>query len=153
MNDVLPKPFTKEGLLTMLDKHLGHLKKDATGAASVPQSAIRPPMKEETSPNKSSPSSTWHSPSGLTGASPSSHSVSDEYMQALRSNGTYSLDGSVQSDNVNFHSPTSNLNPSRGGSQRRQVSDMSAPEDIGNELKRQRMYAPQHVPQMAYSKR
>ena len=27
MNDVLPKPFTKEGLLHMLEKHLPHLKK------------------------------------------------------------------------------------------------------------------------------
>lgn len=26
MNDVLPKPFTKEGLLTMLEKYLSHLK-------------------------------------------------------------------------------------------------------------------------------
>jgi osomolarity two-component system response regulator SKN7 len=27
MNDILPKPFTKEGLLQLLEKHLNHLKK------------------------------------------------------------------------------------------------------------------------------
>lgn len=27
MNDVLPKPFTKEGLMAVLDRNLGHLKK------------------------------------------------------------------------------------------------------------------------------
>lgn len=26
MNDILPKPFKKEGLLSMLEKHLSHLK-------------------------------------------------------------------------------------------------------------------------------
>jgi hypothetical protein len=28
MNDVLPKPFTKEGMLRTLEKHLAHLKRD-----------------------------------------------------------------------------------------------------------------------------
>lgn len=26
MNDILPKPFKKEGLLSMLEKHFSHLK-------------------------------------------------------------------------------------------------------------------------------
>ena len=38
MNDVLPKPFTKEGLLSMLEKHLSHLKK-----SMHPGSGLEPP--------------------------------------------------------------------------------------------------------------
>jgi len=42
MNDVLPKPFTKEGLLSMLEKHLGHLKKHSqqTLELNPPQASV-----------------------------------------------------------------------------------------------------------------
>lgn len=38
MNDVLPKPFTKEGMLSMLEKHLLHLKNIHQNPASAPTS-------------------------------------------------------------------------------------------------------------------
>jgi osomolarity two-component system response regulator SKN7 len=38
MNDVLPKPFTKEGMLSMLEKHLLHLKNIHQNPGSAPTS-------------------------------------------------------------------------------------------------------------------
>ena len=38
MNDVLPKPFTKEGMLSMLEKHLLHLKNIHQNPDSAPTS-------------------------------------------------------------------------------------------------------------------
>ncbi|KLO14874.1 hypothetical protein SCHPADRAFT_871912 [Schizopora paradoxa] len=46
MNDILPKPFTKEGLLTMLERHLSHLKV-IQQMAKVPRSVGIPPLSDE----------------------------------------------------------------------------------------------------------
>ncbi|KAG6840532.1 hypothetical protein C0991_006127 [Blastosporella zonata] len=45
MNDILPKPFTKEGLLDMLEKHLMHLKviQQQMRSTSIPRSIGAPP--------------------------------------------------------------------------------------------------------------
>lgn len=73
MNDVLPKPFTKEGLINMLDKHLSHLKKSATGndpmgpPVALGNALAKQAMKTEDSPITSPgviPS--WNSPSQAT---------------------------------------------------------------------------------------
>jgi osomolarity two-component system response regulator SKN7 len=100
MNDVLPKPFTKEGMLKALQKHLPGFLKDAQppshsqyqnqaqlphpgGGFSTPGSA-QPPLglnmgqlsaaqslKDETSPGKSpATASSWHSPNQIPGQSP-----------------------------------------------------------------------------------
>ncbi|KAI5122201.1 hypothetical protein M0805_002690 [Coniferiporia weirii] len=45
MNDILPKPFTKEGLLSMLEKHLTHLK-TIQQLARVPRSVGIPPLSD-----------------------------------------------------------------------------------------------------------
>jgi len=45
MNDILPKPFTKEGLLDMLEKHLMHLKV-IQQMSKVPRSAGIPPLSD-----------------------------------------------------------------------------------------------------------
>ncbi len=37
MNDVLPKPFTKEGLLGMLEKHLSGLREIGRASTSIPR--------------------------------------------------------------------------------------------------------------------
>jgi hypothetical protein len=75
MNDVLPKPFTKEGLLTLLEKHLGHLKE------------------HKQSPETKSPASSWHSPSQLAGASPTGASITDEsYVTAMRGSQSHNLE-------------------------------------------------------------
>lgn len=96
MYDVLPKPFTKEGMLRSLEKHLSHFKKNATfttgpsqqmqapagfvntGAGQTPlglnmgQLSAPPSIKDETSPGKSpaTVASSWHSPSQMPGQSP-----------------------------------------------------------------------------------
>ena len=76
MNDVLPKPFTKEGLLNMLEKHLGHLKKPdydmmPPSATAMTQHSTAHSIKDEASPGQSpSTMSTWHSPSQFSGISP-----------------------------------------------------------------------------------
>ncbi|KAG6878519.1 hypothetical protein C0992_007970 [Termitomyces sp. T32_za158] len=48
MNDILPKPFTKEGLLDMLEKHLMHLKviQQHMRSTSVPRSIGVPPLSD-----------------------------------------------------------------------------------------------------------
>ncbi|KIJ59721.1 hypothetical protein HYDPIDRAFT_100207 [Hydnomerulius pinastri MD-312] len=45
MNDILPKPFTKEGLLDMLEKHLMHLKV-IQQMSKVPRSVGVPPLSD-----------------------------------------------------------------------------------------------------------
>lgn len=45
MNDILPKPFTKDGLLDMLEKHLMHLKVIQT-MSKVPRSLGIPPLSD-----------------------------------------------------------------------------------------------------------
>jgi len=46
MNDILPKPFTKEGLLSMLEKHLTHLKTIQQLSKVVPRSVGIPPLSD-----------------------------------------------------------------------------------------------------------
>jgi osomolarity two-component system response regulator SKN7 len=46
MNDVLPKPFTKDGLLNMLEKHLIHLK-TVQKMDEIPKSLGLPPISED----------------------------------------------------------------------------------------------------------
>jgi len=100
MNDVLPKPFTKEGLLSMLEKHLSHLKKSShpgsgleppslpaglsTGSMSAPtsmpmiagrapgQPSSHPSLKDEITPGNSpaTVSTNWNSPMQPSGMSP-----------------------------------------------------------------------------------
>lgn len=91
MNDVLPKPFTKEGMLRALEKHLPQFKKNAPFAPApplvgAPQGFVTPntplglnmghlagaqSLKDETSPGKSPATATsWNSPNQLPGASP-----------------------------------------------------------------------------------
>jgi len=81
MNDVLPKPFTKEGLLTMLEKHLAQLKKPVPGMeAMAPPGLARGSLKSEDSPVTSPATVTnWNSPGGLTGVSPVASINTEDY--------------------------------------------------------------------------
>lgn len=89
MNDVLPKPFTKEGLLNMLEKHLAHLKKPTAGLdMAIPPSIIpqKRSLKGEDSPTTSpATGSNWNSPAGIAGVSPELNQ-DDPYMQAVHNN-------------------------------------------------------------------
>jgi len=165
MNDVLPKPFTKEGLLHMLEKHLVHLKKPmaqiegmaAPQPVQVPRSLI---LKEEDSPAKSpATTSNWNSPNQLPGVSPVGSSVTDEYAHAMQGQqvqhpGAYAVNA-IQAT-VGFNtSPQMHMQARQQVQQisaghRRQISDISGGggDDMNNPAKRQQMFAPQIPQQM-----
>ena len=145
MNDVLPKPFTKEGLLTMLEKHLGHLKANKDSDAAAPPAATRPGMKEESSSIKSPVTNSWQSPSHMPGVSPTTHSMNDEYLNALRGTQPFSMNGAMQHpDGLAFHGANPSMGAPRQGSSghRRQISDISTEEDPAGDAKRARIFAP-----------
>lgn len=146
MNDVLPKPFTKEGLLTMLEKHLAHLK-ESGGSEQLPtqqltQASARQSIKDDSSSVRSpATTSNWQSPTQITGISPQSHGLPEEYVTAISRTTSYSIDSTLPSDNMAFHqSPEAPLS-SRSTAHRRQisqVSDVSGSDEMMNEAKRQR---------------
>lgn len=156
MNDVLPKPFTKEGLLQMLEKHLAHLKKPVshlpsdTIVAPQPMAAARQIMKEEESPAKS-PVTTWaNSPNQIPGVSPVGSTVTDEYMQAVHANASAYAPGAQMAGNMAFPSPGPAMQAAQAAqaarqhasNHRRQISDISGGDDMNNPAKRQQtMYA------------
>lgn len=146
MNDVLPKPFTKEGLLNMLEKHLGHLKKMQDGmehmpqhpGSSMPQGSAGHSLKDEASPAQSpSTISNWQSPSQFNGISPTQGAPPHQYMQPMHSAGGY---GQEQSP-VQYQSPHNPLGAPgpRQMQHRRQISEIGG-DDMSNESKRRRMY-------------
>jgi osomolarity two-component system response regulator SKN7 len=161
MNDVLPKPFTKEGLLHMLEKHLVHLKKPlaqidgmvAPQPVQVPRQLV---LKEEDSPAKSpATASNWNSPTTMPGVSPVGSSVPDDYAHAMQGqqvqqSGAYAVNHPLQA-NVGFSTsphmhmqarqqpPPQPLPPGH----RRQISDITGGDELHNPAKRQQMYPPQ----------
>jgi osomolarity two-component system response regulator SKN7 len=164
MNDVLPKPFTKEGLLHMLEKHLAHLKQPAHGGLDMvppPSAGLHPgsgrtSMKEEESPAKSpATGSTWNSPAQVPGVLPVASTAGDvEY----GSNNGHPGIGQPHPGMYAVQNPMQQLNPMTGGGiqqygpgppqprqvsgqHRRQISDISGgPEEQA--AKRQQMYPP-----------
>ena len=142
MNDVLPKPFTKEGLMSMLDKHLGHLKKPSPDAP--PPSATRPSIKDEDNTPGKSPtamSANWNSPAHMSGVSPVGSNVGDQYIPT-----TYGIDGGMPPHagmqyGAGPHTPQNPRMPS--ATHRRNYSDISGGEDPSADVKRQQMYPPQ----------
>ena len=144
MNDVLPKPFTKEGLMAMLDKHLGHLKRPSPTEAAPP--SARPSTKDENDTSGKSPSTlstNWNSPAHMSGVSPVG-SVGEQYIPT-----TYSMDGTVpQHSGMQYgsgpHTPHTPQNPRIPPvGHRRHISDISGGEDLSADVKRQQMYPPQ----------
>ncbi|KAL6710551.1 kinase-regulated stress-responsive transcription factor skn7 [Coniothyrium glycines] len=160
MNDVLPKPFTKEGLLHMLEKHLVHLKKPLAQAEGMVapqpvQIARQLVLKEEDSPAKSpATTSNWNSPNQIPGVPPVTSNVTDEYGQAMQGQpvqhpGPYGLN--PMQANIGYNaSPQMQLQPRQQQQQqqpppthRRQISDISGGDDMNNPAKRQQMFPPQ----------
>ncbi|KAF2147258.1 uncharacterized protein K452DRAFT_293715 [Aplosporella prunicola CBS 121167] len=162
MNDVLPKPFTKEGLLQMLEKHLAHLKKPShTMDAMVPppvqaaptlaHSSNRPSLKDEDSPGKSpTTGSNWNSPGQLPGVSPVASSVTDEYLNTVQAVQGHPAAYGVAPPGVGAPMQASmqyNTSPQlplaarqQSGPHRRQISEITGGEDLNN-AKRQQIYA------------
>jgi osomolarity two-component system response regulator SKN7 len=169
MNDVLPKPFTKEGLLSMLEKHLGHLKKSPSQIDGVPpgpppplvQVAGKHVLKAEESPATSPATiSNWTSPGTGLGMSPAaSDAAGNEYSMGVAGHPSapYHMQTGMpppgMPSQLSFGgSPrgiASGLGPQPGGPHRRQISDISGgPGDVGSDVKRQQMFGPgpQHMP-------
>ena len=141
MNDVLPKPFTKEGLLIMLEKHLGHLKKIPDGLDGMPQTAstIHPgshSIKDEASPGSPSTASNWASPNQFSGVSPATTGQ-------FPPQATFPIDQMnhvAHQGNMHYSAPTTPITASRVAGHRRQISEIG-PDEVGNDPKRTRMYA------------
>jgi osomolarity two-component system response regulator SKN7 len=170
MNDVLPKPFTKEGLLQMLEKHLAHLKKPIAHVdgmvAPQPLAATRQVLKEEESPAKSpATASNWNSPNQITGVSPVTSNVPEEYMQAVQGHsahpthpthsphpthpahsGTYAVN-SMQANIAYNTSPQMAMQARAQVGHRRQISDISGGDDMNIPAKRQQVYGAPLQPQ------
>lgn len=170
MNDVLPKPFTKEGLLSMLEKHLGHLKKSPPQIEGMPQGPPPPlaqvvaknSLKAEDSPATSPATiSNWTSPGNTLGMSPAnSEAAGNEYGMAVQGqpSGPYHMQSGMPPPGMPTQvsyggSPRgmpTGLGPQPVGPHRRQISDISGgPGDIGPDVKRQQMFGPgppQHMP-------
>ncbi|KAL8969405.1 MAG: hypothetical protein Q9183_002010 [Haloplaca sp. 2 TL-2023] len=149
MNDVLPKPFTKEGLLSMLEKHLDHLKKMPDGMESmVPQSAssithtsAAQSLKDDASPNQSpSTVSTWQSPAQFQGVSPTTAGP-NLFMQPMHPGATYGMDPSQ----MQFQQPHTPLSAPRQPPHRRPISDVAGGDEANSDTKRQRMFAQQNA--------
>lgn len=137
---MLPKPFTKEGLLNMLEKHLVHLKKMNEGlemappsATSLHHSAGHSSIKEDVSPSQSpSTMSTWNSPGTFAGMSPAnSGPYTGNHVPA-----TFGVDPSQQ-----YASPRGALRAvQHQAGHRRHVSDMSGGPEEMNQAKRHQQY-------------
>jgi osomolarity two-component system response regulator SKN7 len=167
MNDVLPKPFTKEGMLRALEKHLPQFKKNAPyppassqmphpGGFATPNPAQQPPLglnmaplstaqslKDETSPGKSPATATsWHSPNQITGASPIN--ASGNYMQQpLADSRQYTITPTHAHTQSGFPAPPNqSMSAPRSGPHRRVMADMTSGPPDDHPEKRQRMYPP-----------
>ena len=148
MNDVLPKPFTKEGLLNMLEKHLSHLKKqpppsiDPMGAPPAPISRASRSLKTEDSPATSpATSNNWNSPNNLSGVSPASNHADETSMYGMSSGATTYAPG-MQPSPMYSMAPTG-APRQQPSATRRNINDISGgPADYPGDVKRQQMYAP-----------
>lgn len=159
MNDVLPKPFTKEGLLHMLEKHLAHLKKplaevgNPNSAGMIPPPAVQsmgsstgrgPSLKDDESPSKSPATSNWNSPSQVPGVSPVGSTNTDEYLNPGVAGGhPAGMYGMQQQPSMGYAAGGMPVQQrATSGQHRRQISDISGGEDSQQAAKRQQMYAP-----------
>jgi osomolarity two-component system, response regulator SKN7 len=103
MNGLLPKPFTKDGLLRTLDRFLAHFKKDyqppqqssdsyASLGLNAQQTSTAHSFKDEPSPGKSSSTSSWHSPTQMTNSSPAGTASQNAFLQQMhQGSGQYTI--------------------------------------------------------------
>jgi len=166
MNDVLPKPFTKEGMLRALEKHLPQFKKTAQFPNSAPMShpsgfvtpnqshaplglnmgqlSSAQSLKDESSPGKSpATASSWQSPNQLPGQSPLGNAPANYMQQPMRDNSQYTM--TPTHPQGGFTPQNAPMGASRGQTHRRVMSDMTGPpQPDENPEKRQRtaMYPP-----------
>ncbi|KUJ10666.1 response regulator [Mollisia scopiformis] len=168
MNDVLPKPFTREGMLKALEKHLPQFKKNAQYTPQPAQmshpggfvtpTTTHPPLglnmgqlsaaqslKEETSPGKSpATASSWHSPNQISGPSPVGPSPGGYMQQSMADNRQYNMTPTHPHPQSGFppaqNQPMGAPRPTQP--HRRVMSDMAGGPPDDHPEKRQRMYPP-----------
>lgn len=164
---MLPKPFTKEGMLRSLEKHLSQFKRNAqfptSAQLSHPSGFVtanqqpNPPLaltmgalptaqaiKDETSPGKSPvPGTTWNSPNQIPGPSPIVGPPANFMQQPMRENGPYPIPRPLphQAQGV-FAGQNSVVMPAARGQPRRVLLEMVGSTGEDHPEKRQRMYPP-----------
>ena len=153
MNDVLPKPFTKDGLLGMLEKYLGHLKKNPPSIDTMPpplNSGKRSIENDDSPVTSPATGSNWNSPNNLTGNSPSgSNMTEDPYLPSGLFGQTGMSAASMYTANPAGLGMASRQQPPQQSQHRRGLSDISGGPDMSGDMKRQQMYAPgmgPHIP-------
>jgi len=167
MNDVLPKPFTKEGMLKALEKHLPQFKKNAqqqfpAAAMSHPGGFVTPntthaplglnmgqlsstqALKEEPSSGKSpATASSWHSPSQqIPNASPVGSAPPNFMQQTMGDSRQYSMTPTHPHPQVFPPSQIPATGAPRAAPHRRVMSDMTVGVPDDHPEKRQRMMYP-----------
>ncbi|KAL0939616.1 HSF-type DNA-binding protein [Colletotrichum truncatum] len=147
LNDVLAKPFTKDGMLRILRKHVAHLLKNAPPddlavghgaaqlhAANMGMPAMNPGVKFDSTPSQSPATTTsWHSPGQIHQPSPNVTNIETGYPMG---NTAQMVMTPTSAQRPTFHQsmPT--------GMQQMRVPDHMAGGDDRPE-KRQRLYGPQ----------
>lgn len=167
MNDILPKPFTKEGMLRILEKHLAPLKLPGMREYGIPLpnqdthpgyaaptsqsmgmsvSQISAPQSiKDDSPAARSPATSWHSPNSnsMTCPSPTSAGPQDGFNMRQGANGSYHMAGQISGlRNMDSNAQTMAA-PRQGILHRRVTSDMTGGPEEHLDAKRQRMYPQQ----------
>ncbi|TVY71430.1 Transcription factor SKN7 [Lachnellula suecica] len=169
MNDVLPKPFTKEGMLKSLQKHLAQFMKGAPQFPNAPpmphpsgfpvqnpshpalglnmaQLTAGPQLKEDPGSGKSPATATsWHSPNQIPGQSPVGPPPPGFMPPHMREN-PYNMAPPHPHPQAGYPAPPNQpLGPPRPAPQqhRRVMSDMTGgPPEEHPDAKRQRMFPP-----------
>ena len=156
MNDVLPKPFTKEGLLNMLEKHLAQLKKPVPGMEPMaPPGVLKGALKSEESPATSPATVTnWNSPGGITGVSPGASTHAEDYGHGMPAGPPYGMQAAMtpgpSPQALTFAgSPTGPPNMRHQIQQlqaqqvhKRQISEISGGPDMAVDARRPPLFAP-----------
>jgi len=166
MNDVLPKPFTKDGMLRALEKHLPQFRKGSAPfphqqqihAPPFPQShPSQPPLglnmsqlsapqslKDDTSPGKSPATATsWQSPNQLPGQSPIGAPTGFMQQQQQQQQQPPIMREGYMPAGAHGGPGFQQAMPPRAQPHRRGMSDMGGVAEEGADLKRQRMFPPQ----------
>lgn len=150
MDDVLPKPFTRQSLLEMLEKHLVHLKSmdappSATGISMTAHSSAPHSVKEENSPGQSPATSmnNWQSPSQIPGVSPMHPNMGQVPSQYVQQTTPTAPSFAMDQNGVQYPTAAPLGSTPIRPPHRRQVSEMSGVTENAHFAKRPRMY-PQH---------
>lgn len=147
MDDVLPKPFTRQSLLEMLEKHLVHLKNidpptSATAISLTAHSSAPHSVKEENSPGQSPATSmnNWQSPGQIPGVSPMHANLTQVPGQYVQQATPTAPNFAMDQNGVQYSATTTLSSAPIRPPHRRQVSEMTEATENANFTKRPRMF-------------